>query len=137
MVADVPETVSPGQNGHAALRPSSSTFMALNVASVKPPSVYRPRSPAGSDAGRYLAMPRSGVRGPTASGTRIVSSEPQNYSEGPACVRSEHKFDKVQTWYLAASRVRTRRAWTDDCDATESRPTLGSSVRPDVDPDWC
>ena len=40
------------QNGHWALRPSSSTFIAVKVASVKPPIVYRPRSPAGSADGR-------------------------------------------------------------------------------------
>src|SRR4051812_44877803 len=40
------------QNGHAALRPSSITFMAVKVASVKPPIVYRPRSPDGSADGR-------------------------------------------------------------------------------------
>jgi hypothetical protein len=38
MVADVPEPVV-FQNGHAALRPSSITFMTVKVASVKPPIV--------------------------------------------------------------------------------------------------
>src|SRR5439155_13189544 len=44
-VADVLEPVPRVQNGHAALRPSSMTFMTLKLASVKPPIVYQPRSP--------------------------------------------------------------------------------------------
>ena len=51
-VVAVLEPVSPVQNGQAALRPSSITFMTVKVASVKPPIVYRPRSPDGSADGR-------------------------------------------------------------------------------------
>ena len=51
MVVDVLEPALV-QNGHVALRPSSITFMTVKVASVKPPIVNRPRSPAGSAEGR-------------------------------------------------------------------------------------
>jgi len=39
MLTDVLEPVADVQNGHSAFRPASSTAMAVNVASVKPPSV--------------------------------------------------------------------------------------------------
>jgi hypothetical protein len=48
---NVPEPRVVAQNGQAALRPSSSTFMTVNVASAKPPIVYRPRSTDGSADG--------------------------------------------------------------------------------------
>ena len=62
-----------GQNGQPAFRPRSSTSMAVNVASVKPPSVYRPRSPAGSADGRYPARSNVYTTGTWSRRTRPAS----------------------------------------------------------------